>query len=294
MANRHYGNWGDVFKHLALAEILEMLQPHEYWESHAGAACNAWGEAGENVEREHGIRYFAAHYEQSAALRGSAYGRRLANITEAGKLAFVPGSPWLAMKALGAEARRYLLCDTDAASLQDVAKVAGEMKIPPAQVECIQEDGVMIVRGACVVLAENWTRDTLALIDPYDVLAPTAAEIHALGLWCEVASRGIPAVLWYGFDRAEQGAALHGQFTAATEKARLGRNNVRMFEAVLRDGGTGGELPTLLGCGLLTANLPEGVVLAVHERCRALSELYAGASLAGCASGAIKYVGRAG
>ena len=37
MANQHYGKIGDVWKHLPLAEILGMLKPTEYWESHAGS-----------------------------------------------------------------------------------------------------------------------------------------------------------------------------------------------------------------------------------------------------------------
>jgi hypothetical protein len=38
MANIHYGNIGDVWKHLPLAEILSMEAPNTYWESHAGSS----------------------------------------------------------------------------------------------------------------------------------------------------------------------------------------------------------------------------------------------------------------
>jgi 23S rRNA A2030 N6-methylase RlmJ len=287
MANRHYGNWGDIFKHVGLAEVLALLRPGEYWESHAGAARYAWGDGPAEGERAHGIGFFVANYERLPGLRLSAYGRLLEGIVQDRKPAFVPGSPWLAMKTLGAEARRYLFCDTEAESLQSVAQAAAELGVAPGQIECIPEDGAMIVRGACMVLVENWTRSTLAVIDPYDALAPTAAEVHSLGLWCELASRGIPSMLWYGFKDAAQGERLREEFAGAVEKARLGRNGVQRFEAALRDGPSAAGL--LLGCGLLTANLPEVPLAAMHERYRALGELYTQAP-----GGAIKYAGRAG
>gem|GEM_PF-3449085 len=35
MANKHFGSIGDIWKHLPLAEILEIERPRNYWESHA-------------------------------------------------------------------------------------------------------------------------------------------------------------------------------------------------------------------------------------------------------------------
>jgi hypothetical protein len=38
MANPHFGNLGDVWKHVALAEALASERPLNYWETHAGSA----------------------------------------------------------------------------------------------------------------------------------------------------------------------------------------------------------------------------------------------------------------
>ncbi len=38
MANRHFAAFGDVWKHLPLAEILRLKPPAHYWETHAGSA----------------------------------------------------------------------------------------------------------------------------------------------------------------------------------------------------------------------------------------------------------------
>jgi len=38
MANTHYGEIGDVWKRLPLAEVLHIEAPTAYWQSHAGPA----------------------------------------------------------------------------------------------------------------------------------------------------------------------------------------------------------------------------------------------------------------
>jgi 23S rRNA A2030 N6-methylase RlmJ len=37
MANPHFGKLGDVWKHAALAEVLERERPRRYAETHAGS-----------------------------------------------------------------------------------------------------------------------------------------------------------------------------------------------------------------------------------------------------------------
>ena len=39
MANRHFAELGDVWKHLPLAEVLRLNPPQHYWETHAGSLC---------------------------------------------------------------------------------------------------------------------------------------------------------------------------------------------------------------------------------------------------------------
>ena len=62
MANHHYGRIGDIWKHLPLAEILEIEQPAEYWESHGGSAryplTHSW-------QRDFGVFYFLSHAAKS-------------------------------------------------------------------------------------------------------------------------------------------------------------------------------------------------------------------------------------
>ena len=70
MVNIHYGNIGDIWKHLSLAEILAIEAPSRYWESHAGSSHYTLTHS---PEREYGILYFARAASQSKLLnRGKA------------------------------------------------------------------------------------------------------------------------------------------------------------------------------------------------------------------------------
>jgi 23S rRNA A2030 N6-methylase RlmJ len=63
MANRHFGKLADVWKHAALAEVLELERPRRYAETHAGSAAYP---IVHDTEREFGILRFlqvAANFE---------------------------------------------------------------------------------------------------------------------------------------------------------------------------------------------------------------------------------------
>ena len=55
MANRHFGNIGDVWKHVVLAEVLEREPPAWYAETHAGSGAYAVVHSG---GREYGFLHF--------------------------------------------------------------------------------------------------------------------------------------------------------------------------------------------------------------------------------------------
>ncbi len=289
MANRHYGDLADVFKHLALGETLAGMRPAEYWESHAGAAFyeEPAGGVGGGIpaQRGHGIHHFAAAMRSSMALRGTAYGglltKSLSGVGEAARVARVPGTPLLANEFFSATVRRFLFCDTDAASLQSVRKLGGNAQA----LECVQEDGVSVLRGAALLLPEQWTATTLAFLDPEEMDAASEAEISPLELWCELASRGIRCVLFYGFADEAQRAARHGRFQQVLEKARLLQRGVQRFEGSLRLP-AGSEGVTRWGFGLLTMHLPGQALERVDKSLKALEGAYGQAVLtAGSAVG---------
>ena len=84
MANSHFGNLGDVWKHLVLAEVLEREPPRWYAETHAGSAAYLLNR---DPQREFGIWRFLAAAPRSAELARSRY------YAIAGSSAPVPARP---------------------------------------------------------------------------------------------------------------------------------------------------------------------------------------------------------
>ncbi len=271
MGNKHYGNLADVFKHLALAEVLGQVRPQEYWESHAGAA--AYVEI-ENIpaERRHGVHAFKRLAADSEKLRLSHYGKSLQVAGTAP--AMIPGSTLLASLFIGADARRMLLCDTDSASLMNIRehlqKSRGIRELGPDALECVQDDGVSVLRGAGMLLSEQWAAKTVAFIDPYDIAEETAAGISPLGLACELANRGIITLLFYCFADEAERAAQHERQRKALEAARLLRRGSWMLEGSMKSS----PVPTQWGFGLLVLNLTSGALAVVDDKLAALAAAY--------------------
>ena len=159
MANHHFGEIGDVWKHLPLAEILALERPHRYWESHAGSALypltRSW-------QREYGIYYFLDHASASPLLASSRYRAVVASLpTTDGYPSAYPGSAMLALLELGRAADEYVLCDLDhesIVSLRDGIRSADVSDRP----HCVHDDGTAALWERAATLSQPALRQTLA------------------------------------------------------------------------------------------------------------------------------------
>jgi 23S rRNA A2030 N6-methylase RlmJ len=93
MANRHFGKISDVWKHAALAEVLEREPPGWYAETHAGSGAYA---VVHDRERKYGILRFLEVVPRFAVLARSRY-RAIAASYVNGDRGVYPGSALLAM-----------------------------------------------------------------------------------------------------------------------------------------------------------------------------------------------------
>ena len=116
MANRHFGKLSDVWKHAALAEVLEREAPLRYAETHAGSGAYPIVQDG---ERQFGILRFLDVAARFEVLARSRY-RAVAASCLSGRSLY-PGSALLAMTVLG-DASSYLLCDLDSGSAADLRR----------------------------------------------------------------------------------------------------------------------------------------------------------------------------
>jgi len=74
MANPHFGNLGDVWKHVALAEALASERPLNYWETHAGSATYLLSHS---PARDYGAYYLLEGGRRSSILSQSPYYQEL-------------------------------------------------------------------------------------------------------------------------------------------------------------------------------------------------------------------------
>jgi 23S rRNA A2030 N6-methylase RlmJ len=188
--NNHFAELGDVWKHLALAEILRMDPPRAYWETHAGSASYPLTES---PSRLHGALRFLSLAPYDPDLRSCAY---LAALTH--EPGVYPGSATLAMRSLGTSAS-YLFCDVDPRSAASLLDARGGL-----DVRVVDADGVSAIEREAQ-LARVDARDVLVHVDPFDPFERVSRNNRSpveLAGW--LADAGYRLVYWYGYDSVER------------------------------------------------------------------------------------------
>ncbi|MFW5653911.1 MAG: hypothetical protein ACOC0P_07675 [Planctomycetota bacterium] len=250
MANHHFGNFGDLWKHLPLAEVLALGHPNRHWETHAGSALYAMTPA---RGRDHGILWYLSHLEQRHLLRDSMYARltwplfkealqrRTAPIVpdsdgdasdttapgcdqggpsssealrcpgvERGGIPFstFPGSPFIALAALGNQPQQYMFCDLDDVSLGSIRTAARHLNIDRDRLRVVRTDGIAMVADALERLSPEDAANTFIFIDPFrPEIASATLGISAFDLFVRAARRGCQTMLWYGYHHEDAVAA---------------------------------------------------------------------------------------
>jgi hypothetical protein len=267
MANQHFGKLSDVWKHAALAEVLEREPPRRYAETHAGSGAYPIAHDG---ERQFGILRFLEVAAGFEVLTRSRY-RAVAASWLNGR-GLYPGSALLAMTVLG-DASSYLLCDLDRGSAADLRRWARELSLRGCEVA--EADGMAAVAAW---LDRDADEPALVHIDPFDPDARGPGGYSALELAARVASSGTSLVYWYGYDEPGEQAWAYPRLTAQTG-APLWCGDVM----VSGTGGAAGDLERATtpgtGFGVILANLQAGTVGACTAVGNALADAYAGALL---------------
>ncbi|MFN2105179.1 MAG: hypothetical protein ACK2U0_20900 [Candidatus Promineifilaceae bacterium] len=255
--NHHFGELGDVWKHLPLAEILRLNPPRHYWETHAGSASYPLTAS---PARLHGVLRFLEYAPGDPQLAHCAYLQALQEL-----LGTYPGSPTLAMRALGGEAG-YIFCDIDpqsASSLQTA--VAGY------QACIIEADGVSAI--------SDYTNSTsvdpatvLVHIDPFDPQEryfPDSKTSLELAAW--LAAEGYRVFFWYCYDSAEQRGWAFEEIAKLAPYVDLWCGDMLMPASFIYPQRSGAW-----GCGILLANASRPELEACRRLGRALERISAG------------------
>jgi 23S rRNA A2030 N6-methylase RlmJ len=196
VANIYFGDIGDVWKHLAFAQIVETEQPLHVWESHAGSALYPLSHS---PGRDFGVYFFHEQAAKTALLRDSAYDRILRELETGEELHDYPGSPFLAMRLLKRGSADFVVCDTDAESLADIKRAALRLSIDDARLQRIDGDGLSTLSQLGAELPPAEAESIFVHIDPYQSLQESLPGLNAFDLLCQLADRGIKCMLWSGY-----------------------------------------------------------------------------------------------
>lgn len=289
MANRHFGEIGDVWKHLPLAEILAVEKPKDYWESHAGSAEYALKHS---YEKDYGVFYFLEHTNESDALKSSSYNRVLKSLVKTKELKTYPGSPFIAMNLL--KNISFVFCDTDKESLGNIERAARKLKIPSKSLRAVERDGVPALAELASKVPLKDVDTVVAFIDPYRPFVKSENDMNALELFAYLSQRGMKTVLWYGYDSDEYREMIFSCVrmpfvnldaeTLVTPSVWCADINL-----VAMEDATFSEVPGVFGCGIVCGNLSEKAREACDKLGHELAEIYESATLPGDRSGALVY-----
>jgi 23S rRNA A2030 N6-methylase RlmJ len=277
MANRHFGNIGDVWKHVVLAEVLEREPPAWYAETHAGSGAYAVVHSG---GREYGFLHFLEVAPRFPVLARSPYCAIASSYVESDRRLY-PGSALLAMTVLG-DTTSYLLCDLDRDSVIDLRRWSRELDLHNCEV--VEADGMAAVAAR---LDSETHRPGLVHIDPFDRDARAPGSYSALQLAARVADSGTGLVYWYGYDEPGTQGLAHKQLAALT-RAPLWCGEVTVTGAndSLADRDHSATLRTF---GIILANVQEGTAGACAALGNALARAYDDAVLPDGARGNLAF-----
>jgi len=289
--NRFFGNLGDVWKHLVLAELLALEPPKQYWETHAGSASYPLTHS---PDRDYGVYRFLERGDSVPELAGSRYTAELRRLSEDGEApATYPGSALLTMRMLGGGAE-YLLCDLDPESTASLRAAAAELGLDERE-RVREADGMTTVLEAARRF-EGDPSDVVVTIDPFEPFV-AAGGASALEVAASLISGGFKVVYWYGYDAPEQRAYPIGMLR---EYARAAGATIWCGDLMLTAaaGQSEREVEKLLagtdgpgaGCGVVCGNFLASSV----ERCAALGEglatVWQDATLPNGSSGSLEFL----
>ncbi len=252
--NHHFGEMGDVWKHLPLAEMLRVNPPLHYWETHAGSARYPLTAS---PTRRHGVLRFLELAPGDPELQGCAYLGALRLMP-----GYYPGSPALATQVLGRDGS-YIFCDIDPESAAGLRTAAGGL-----EARVIEADGVSaIAREAELERVDP--AEVLVLVDPFDPhqrWTPGGQTPLELAGW--LAGEGYRVVFWYCYDSVEQRGWARAELGRLAPGAGLWCGDAMMPASFAWAG-----KPGPWGCGIVLANATSAEVSACERLGRALQRI---------------------
>ncbi len=288
MANRHFGEIGDIWKHLPLAEILNIEKPEDYWETHSGSAQYPLTHS---PAKDYGIYYFLEHAGESEPLGMSAYLKILKSFEKKDGLKTYPGSPYIAMSLL--EGASFIFCDLDDSSLRNIEAASRKFKISARKLRTVHGDGIPVIAEAAAKTSITDLSNVLTFIDPYRPFVESVTGVNAIGLFVNLSQKGMKTVLWYGYDSYENRDtilnAIRLPFLTNEESLMVPHIWCGDINLAAMEDATFTDVPGVLGCGVACSNLSNQAMATCDKLGQELAMIYENAEFPDGHTGAISY-----
>jgi 23S rRNA (adenine2030-N6)-methyltransferase len=259
----HFAKPADVWKHLALCEVMRNEQPKVYVETNS--ACADY-HLNHTPEQEYGIYYFLKEAENVDNLSESTY-YDLENYSL--KENKYLGSPGLAMRVLGSIVDKFHFFDIETLALANVIDFARRNRLTD-KVETINQDSII---GVLDLLPEL-PGSTLIHIDPYTIDKPSVNGKDYLDVFAQASEQGMKCILWYGFNTLDEKKQLNDyMMNKLSDKAIRNLSCTELIMDIIRKN-TILCNPGILGNGLLTSNMSNTSISAIENYSKSLTKLY--------------------
>jgi 23S rRNA (adenine2030-N6)-methyltransferase len=259
----HYGKPADVWKHLALCEIMRNEQPKIYVETNSACAEYVLSHT---PEQQYGIYSFMDKANDCSDLHHSKYYELEYPVVKQGKYL---GSPGLAMSTLADSVEKYIFFDIQTTPLNNIADFAKANRLSD-KVLTIKQNSIIGAFDLLPVLPTS----TLMHIDPYAINEPSANGYDYMDLFMKATEKGLKCFLWYGFNTLNEKKYLNDFISEKfSNKPTENLSCTELTMDIIQPDIISCN-PGILGSGLLTSNLSKSSVSAILNYGKSLVELY--------------------
>ncbi|MGC4086162.1 MAG: 23S rRNA (adenine(2030)-N(6))-methyltransferase RlmJ [Vicinamibacterales bacterium] len=256
VANSHFANFGDVWKHLPLAEVLRVRPAREYWETHAGSATYGLTDS---PTRRHGALHLLRTAPTDPDVSGSADHDALRAAP-----GIYPGSATLASHVLG-RACRYVLCDIDPASADSLRTMGHARNL---ELRVIEGDGISAIRQESATY-DRHSADVLVHVDPFDPFERTTPDaLTPIELAGDLAAAGYRLFYRYGYESIEDRGWAKAAISRRAPNVDVWCGDMLVPSPFVYPDRTGAW-----GCGIVLANMTSVEVAACRRLGAALERI---------------------
>ena len=270
MSYKHYGEIGDIWKHLPLCEVITMERPTVYVETNSAYSQYSLDRT---PAQEYGIFNVIGKAEAFPSLQESAYYKLIKPFVMEGKYL---GSPGLAMTFLNNITESFVFFDLEKEALENITSFANERNIH-GQVRVINKDSV----SGLLEMLPTLPPSTFIHIDPYLIDDPNAEGKTYLDVFIKASVQGLKCFLWYGFETLNDKDYLNTLVRERLSEAQITSAHCceLMMESIQQNSVVCN--PGVVGCGVLTSNLSSNANKAISEMADLVVALYRGTSYDG-------------